>query len=66
MANYSLNLKKNFLKFLHIPLVIKLKKVIDIPLLNWLVEQREYTHMGQGPLSLKIFKGFYLFHFQSF
>ena len=45
---------------LHAPLSVKLKKIIDIPLLRSIVEQCDYTYMGQ------IFKCVYLFSFYSF
>ena len=44
---------------LHAPSV-KLKKVIDIPLLRSIIEQCDYTYMGQ------IFKCVYLLSFYSF
>ena len=45
---------------IHAPLSVKLKKVIDIPLLKSIVDQCDYTYMGQ------IFKCVYLLSFYSF
>ena len=45
---------------IHAPLSVKLKKVIDISLLKSIVEQCDYTYMGQ------IFKCVYLLSFYSF
>ena len=42
------------------PLVIKLNKIIDIPMLSQIVEQCDFTYMGQ------IFKALYLLSFYSF
>ena len=44
----------------HAPLVIKLNKIIDIPMLCQIVEQCDFTYMGQ------IFKALYLLSFYSF
>ena len=45
---------------IHAPLSVKLKKMIDIPLLKRIVDQCDYTYMGQ------IFKAVYLLSFYSF
>ena len=45
---------------LHSPLQVKLKKVIDVPLLHRIVQQCNYTYMGQ------VFKAVYLLSFYSF
>ena len=45
---------------IHAPLSVKLKKVIDISLLKSIVEQCDYTYMGQ------FFKCIYLLSFYSF
>ena len=45
---------------IHAPLSVKLKKIIDIPLLKSIVDQCDYTYMGQ------IFKSVYLLSFYSF
>ena len=44
----------------HVPLVVKLNKIIDIPMLSKIVEQCDFTYMGQ------IFKALYLLSFYSF
>ena len=44
----------------HSPLVIKLNKIIDIPMLLQIVEQFDFTYMSQ------IFKALYLLSFYSF
>ena len=45
---------------LHSPLQVKLKKVIDVSLLHRIVQQCNYTYMGQ------VFKAVYLVSFYSF
>ena len=44
----------------HAPLVVKLNKIIDIPMLSQIVEQCDFTYMGQ------VFKALYLLSFYSF
>ena len=45
---------------LHSPLQVKLKEVIDVPILKQIVQQCNYTYMGQ------VFKALYLVSFYSF
>ena len=45
---------------LHSPLQVKLKKVIDVPILKQIVQQCNYTYMGKVP------KALYLLSFYSF
>ena len=45
---------------MHAPMRVNLKKVINIPLLKLIIQQCDYTYMGQ------VFKALYLLSFYSF
>ena len=45
---------------MHAPMTVNLKKVIDIPLSKLIIQQCDYTYMGQ------VFKTLYILSFYSF